>query len=100
MIVDYAPSLEGRRAGLGHRLRRSLALGVVTAGVALVGLASVVSGNSHRPASVVVHRGDTLWAIVATAYPGDDVAARLSDVMAANRRSSPAVQPGETLTLP
>jgi hypothetical protein len=41
-----------------------------------------------------------LWSIAAAHYAGEDVPARVSEIMAANHLGSAAVHSGQTLVLP
>jgi nucleoid-associated protein YgaU len=99
MIVDQEPALRlpRRRRSLGRALTAlALSAGI---GWALVG--SV--GASVAPtaaATVVVRSGDTLWSIAAEHYTGGDIRDEVARILAANRLSSPVIQPGETLILP
>jgi LysM repeat protein len=82
---------------LGWRAVLALALVAITA----VGMAVAVHGSapSHYT-TVVVQPGDTLWAIAAARYPGDDVRERVQDIELANALSGPQISAGETLRLP
>jgi len=53
------------------------------------------SGASH----MTVHRGDTLWAIAAARYSGDDIQSRVQQIEEANRLAGARISPGEILTL-
>src|SRR5487761_1735065 len=60
-------------------------------------------GLGPRPAAadpVVVRPGNSVWSIAASHYPGDDVRARVAEILAVNHLSSATIQPGETLVLP
>ena len=57
-------------------------------------------GASSGPQNVVVHSGDTLWAIAGSHYPGDDLQERVAQIKAANHLHSSALSPGEVLVLP
>ena len=77
--------------------------GVAVVLVAATGLGMAVAAHSSAPstsATVVVQPGDTLWAIAAARYPGDDVRERVQDIEQANGLSGPQIRAGETLRLP
>jgi len=100
VIVDYAPPLGRLRGRFGPRLRRSLAIGTVSASIAVIGLGSAVQGGVRGSDTVVVRDGDTLWSIAAASYPGEDVRSRVLEIMVENHLASAAVHAGETLTMP
>lgn len=90
--------LRAPRAG-GLRVRLLPALGLVVA--ATLGLALVAHGGSAPAEStVVVQPGDTLWAIAAAHYPGDDVRVRVDDIERANGLGGPTIEAGQELRLP
>ena len=71
--------------------------------VALTGVGMAVAargGTTTSVSTVVVQPGDTLWAIAAQHYPGDDVRDRVQDIEAANGLQGPQIEAGETLRLP
>ena len=71
---------------------------MVTLGLAL---ARVLPGaGAPVDAVVVVQPGDTLWAIAAARYPGDDVRARVDEIERLNRLQSPVIEVGQTLRIP
>lgn len=93
------PWRAGRAGGVHFGWRAGLAVVVV----ALTGLGMAVAaqgGTSLRYTTLVVQPGDTLWAIAAARYPGDDVRQRVDDIEAANGLPGPQIEPGETLRLP
>jgi LysM repeat protein len=49
---------------------------------------------------MVVEPGDTLWAIAAARYPGDDVRVRIDQIERLNGLHSPQIGVGEVLQLP
>ena len=59
-----------------------------------------VHGGASAGTRVTVHRGDTLWAIAESQYPGDSTAARVHQIESANHLPGPGLRPGEVLTLP
>jgi nucleoid-associated protein YgaU len=75
------------------------ALGVAFAGLLLLG-GVAYGGASSGVQHVTVHGGDTLWAIAASHYPGDNVQQRIADIEAANHLTGAGLTPGQTLTLP
>lgn len=90
------------RHSRSHRRRPAawtVAAGVVVSGILLLG--GVASGGaSTGPHQVVVHAGDTLWAIAGSHYPGDDLQERVTQIEAVNHLPSAAITPGEVLNLP
>jgi len=87
-----------RRATRRHQ-RLALALSAAIAGLVLAG--GVAYGHSAAGGQrVVVHAGDTLWAIAAARYPGADVQSRVAAIEAANHLPSAALSPGQILILP
>ena len=100
MITDYASHLDHRRTPLRRR-RRSLLLGAATAVAGIAAFSQVAyGGGTATTTTVMVHPGDTLWSIAASHYPGDDVQARIADILEANHLHGSAIHAGETLTLP
>ncbi|HZS14888.1 MAG TPA: LysM peptidoglycan-binding domain-containing protein [Candidatus Dormibacteraeota bacterium] len=103
IAYDYAPSRRGLR-----RSRRSLrrdpllvAAAVACAVLLMMLLGQVVyGGTSVGGQQVQVQSGQTLWSIAAQRYPGDDVRARVDQIVAANHLSGGAVEAGQTLVLP
>ena len=66
-----------------------------------LGLSKVALGDTHPVVTtVVVQPGDTLWAIAATQYPGDDVRGRIDEIERLNGLHSPQIDVGEVLQLP
>lgn len=100
---DHAPRRRQRRRTLSGSLR---ALGVGTATLALVAAALLLGGDtafggtSGGVEGVTVHSGDTLWSIAADHYPGEDLRARVDEIIAANHLRSAVLVPGERLALP
>jgi hypothetical protein len=93
------PLRSSRHGPLRHLGRWSMVLVAVVC--VSVGLSKVALGDA-RPldATVVVQPGDTLWAIAATRYPGDDVRLRVDEIERLNGLPSPVIEVGETLRLP
>jgi nucleoid-associated protein YgaU len=93
------PLRSRREAPLRHLGRWSL---VLLAVVALgLGLSKVALGDTHPVVTtVVIEPGDTLWAIAAAQYPGDDVRARIDQIERLNGLQSPQIDVGEVLQLP
>jgi len=64
-------------------------------------IGGVISGGASSGVErIVVHRGDTLWGIAASRYPGDDVQARVAEIEAGNHLAGAALSPGQILILP
>ena len=70
---------------------------IVAAGWAL---ARVAIGGTEPVTIVVVQPGDTLWAIAAARYPGEDTRERVDAIERANGLAGPVIAAGETLQLP
>lgn len=90
-----ARSARGRLRGLGRWLLAAL---VVAA--ASVVLARAAAGGTAPVERMVVQPGDTLWAIAAARYPGDDPRERVDAIERLNGLSGPTIEAGETLLLP
>jgi nucleoid-associated protein YgaU len=89
------------RTGGGIRLGRRIAVALLTVAVGAIGLAVAARGGSAPvEGTVVVQPGDTLWAIAAEHYPGDDVRVRVQDIEQANGLHGPGIEAGQTLRLP
>jgi nucleoid-associated protein YgaU len=73
---------------------------VVVAALAVMLALSRVAQGGEAAATVVVQPGDTLWAIAAERYPGDDTRARVDQIERLNGLQSPVIEAGETLRLP
>ena len=86
-----------RRWPLGRALL--LAVLAVSIGWGLAGGAGA-SPASVAAATVVVAPGDTVWGIAARHPAGGDIRDEVARILAANRLSSPVIQPGEILVLP
>ena len=66
-----------------------------------LGLSKVALGDTHPVVTtVVVQPGDTLWAIAAARFPGDDVRVRIDQIERLNGLHSPQIDVGEVLQLP
>jgi len=93
------PLRSRREAPLRHLGRWSLVM-LAVAALAL-GLSKVALGDTPPVvATVVVQPGDTLWAIAAARYPGDDVRVRIDEIERLNGLHSPVIDVGEVLQLP
>jgi LysM repeat protein len=73
---------------------------VLVAALAVMLALSRVAQGGEAAATVVVQPGDTLWAIAAERYPGDDTRARVDQIERLNGLQSPVIEAGETLRLP
>lgn len=73
---------------------------VLVAALAVMLALSRVAQGGEAAATVVVQPGDTLWAIAAEHYPGDDTRGRVDQIERLNGLRSPAIEAGETLRLP
>ena len=101
MIRDSsAPHAYRRQRRATHRRQRlALAAGTAIAGLVLAG--GVAYGGSNAAGQrVVVHAGDTLWAIAAAHDAGSDLQARVAQIEAANHLGSASLRPGQILSLP
>jgi len=93
------PLRSRREAPLRHLGRWSLVLLAVAA--LGLGLSKAVLGDTHPVVtSIVVQPGDTLWAIAAARYPGEDVRVRIDEIERLNGLHSPQIGVGELLRLP
>lgn len=93
------PLRSRREAPLRHLGRWSLVF-LAVAALAL-GLSKVALGDTPPiVATAVVQPGDTLWAIAAARYPGDDVRMRIDEIERLNGLHSPVIDVGEVLQLP
>jgi nucleoid-associated protein YgaU len=89
------------RTGGRLRLGRRVLLVLGTLALTTFGLAVAAQGGTGPTyTTVVVQPGDTLWAIAATRYPGDDVRQRVGDIEQANGLHGPQIEVGQTLRLP
>jgi hypothetical protein len=103
MAYDLAPTRRGLR-----RSRRSLrrdpilvAAAVLCAVLLLILLGQAVyGGTSTGGEQVQVRSGQTLWSIANDRYPGDDVRARVDQIITANHLPNAQVDAGQTLVLP
>jgi LysM repeat protein len=82
-----------------HGLGRWLLATLVVAAASVV-LARAAAGGTAPVERVVVQPGDTLWAIAAARYPGDDPRERVDAIERLNGLSGPTIEAGETLLLP
>jgi nucleoid-associated protein YgaU len=93
------PLRSRREAPLRHLGRWSLVL--VAVAMLGLGLSKAVIGDTQPVVTtVVVQPGDTLWAIAAARYPGDDVRVRIDQIERLNGLHSPQIGVGEVLQLP
>jgi hypothetical protein len=103
IAYDLAPSRRGLRRSR-RSLRRDpliLAAALVCAVLFLLLLGQAAYGGSSVGGErIQVQPGQTLWSIVNQHYPGDDVRARVDQVIAANHLPTAQVDAGETLVLP
>jgi hypothetical protein len=103
MAYDLAPGRRGLR-----RSRRSLRRDPIVVAAALLCAVllmvllgqAVYGGTSVGGQQVQVQAGQTLWSIAGDRYPGDDVRARVDQIITANHLPSGQVQAGHTLILP
>ncbi len=99
MITDLQPrfrAIRRRPRRLGRTLL-TIGTGVMLLHV-VVGEAPTVTPTSAQ--TVVVGPGDTLWAIAARHFPGDDVRQIVGEIQQLNRLTSATIQPGEELLVP
>ena len=98
MLEDWGTPRLRRQSRRGRR-RFLLLAGVV--GAAATSLLLVTHGGaSTGSAHITIHRGDTLWAIAASRYSGDDIQTRVQQIEAANHLAGGRLSPGQILTLP
>lgn len=99
-IVDLGPAHRVPR-GRPRGLSGVLLVAGVAASIGWAALAGLGTGVAPAAAdTVVVRPGNSVWSIAASHYPGDDVRARVAEILAVNHLSSATIQPGETLVLP
>ena len=96
-MIDYAATHRHPRP---RRPRRAALAGVASAMAALTGLLLAVHGGAAGGERITVHRGDTVWSIALAHPSGDDIAARVQQIEAANHLHGAVLRPGEILTLP
>jgi len=100
VMYDAQPARRHRRSRRSRRSRTlAAAAALATAGLVLLG-GVAYGGASSGPQRVTTRAGETLWSIAASHYGGDDVQAKVAQIEAANRLSSPALRPGQVLVLP
>ncbi|TMB88689.1 MAG: LysM peptidoglycan-binding domain-containing protein [Chloroflexi bacterium] len=101
MIRDIAsPHVYRRDRRVTRRHQRlTLAAAAAIAGLLLAG-GVAYGGAASSGQRVVVHAGDTLWAIAAAHYAGGDVQARIAEIEVANHLTRAALRPGQILRLP
>ena len=98
MLEDWNPPQARRQSRRGSR-RFLLLAGA--AGAAATSLLLVTQGGASTGSGrVTVHRGDTLWAIAASRYSGDDIQSRVHQIETANHLAGARLSPGQILTLP
>jgi nucleoid-associated protein YgaU len=100
MFRDAAAPRRFRRS---RGSRRSGVLGAalaVAAGGLVLAAGVAYGGATSGPQHVTIHAGDTLWGLASSHYAGDDVQGRIAQIEAVNHLRSPALRPGQTLTLP
>ena len=103
LAYDFAPPRRGMR-----RSRRSLRRDPLIVAAALVCAVlcmlllgqAVYGGTSVGNQPVQVQAGQTVWSIAGEHYPGDDVRARVDQIIATNHLSGAQVAAGQTLLLP
>jgi LysM domain len=103
MAYDLAPSRRGlRRSQRSLRRDPLIVLAALVCAVLfllLLGQAAY-GGSAVGGERVQVAPGQTLWSIANQRYPGDDVRARVGQIIAANHLPNGQVDAGETLLLP
>lgn len=103
MAYDLAPTRRGLR-----RSRRSLrrdplivAAALLCAVLLMILLGQAVyGGTSVGGEGVQVQAGQSLWSIANAHYPGDDVRARVDQIITANHLPTGQVQAGQSIVLP
>jgi nucleoid-associated protein YgaU len=101
VVRDSSLPLRYSRRGPVRRRLKAWIIAVAVAVAALLLLGGVAYGGaSSGPEHVTVRPGDTLWAIAAAHYPGDDIQYRLAQLERVNHLLDAELSPGEILTLP
>jgi LysM domain len=103
IALDHAPARRGLR-----RSRRSLRRDPLLAGTAILCAVlfllllarAAYGGTSFAGERIQVQPGQTLWSIAADHYPGDDVRARVDEIIGTNHLRGGGIYAGETLMLP
>ena len=101
MLQEPAPRL--RLTARGRRLAVVLALAL---GVGLIALGDAVAGGDEDglelmgTSSVVVERGDTLWAIAGSVAGDQDVREVVDRIVELNALDGGRIEPGQVLQLP
>ena len=94
------------RLRLTARGRRLVAVLVLAAGVGIVALGNALldeGGDGLElmdTSSVVVERGDTLWAIASSVAGDEDVRVVVDEIVELNALDGGAIEPGQVLLLP
>jgi nucleoid-associated protein YgaU len=101
MIQDTFGPHRYSRQPQRRNLPARLALIVATAAAGLVVVGGVAyAGSTNSGSHVVVHSGQTLWAIAEAHYPGTSVEEAVATIESANHLGGADIRPGETLYLP
>ena len=103
IALDHAPARRGLRRSRRSPRRDPLvvAAALACAVVFLLLLArAAYGGTSVGGERITVQPGQTLWSIAAERFPGDDVRARVDQIIDANHLQGGQLYAGETLTLP
>jgi hypothetical protein len=84
----------------GRLLLLALLLVFVTVLTGFAAAPGEASGRAGRPATTVVHPGDTLWSIAERYAPARDPFVTIDEIRRLNGISDYTVRPGQRLTLP
>lgn len=96
-----APHGGRRRVRRWRRIVRNAVLaGLVLVVVGLVAARSVEGSAPAGGQTVLVQRGDTIWALASRQYPNSDPRTRVEQIERLNDLDGPVVRPGERLRLP
>ncbi|RBY88184.1 hypothetical protein DQ244_16725 [Blastococcus sp. TBT05-19] len=102
-LAAAVPAPRLRLTARGRRLVAVLALAV---GVGVVALGDALLGDGEDglelmgTSSVVVERGDTLWAIASSVAGDEDVRVVIDEIVELNALDGGAIEPGQVLLLP
>jgi nucleoid-associated protein YgaU len=94
---SVAPPLRLTRRGVVALAAAVVALAVALVWVAWMSAPGGAPGHAHRPATVTVREGDTLWSIATRIAPDRDPRAEVADLQRRNRLSGVELMAGQVL---